>query len=88
MNERLCNMLEECGAPDAPLCPVQEKTLKNGIWYADEPICQAERYQHLPWIKKQRQIASMKLKAEDGFFTIRMLSALQVVPRNIKGDFE
>jgi hypothetical protein len=85
MSEQLCNLFEECKTLNAPLCPIQENTLKNGVWYADEPICKAKRYQDIPWIKKQRQIAALKLTAEDGFFTVRMLNTLKIVPRNIKG---
>jgi hypothetical protein len=85
MSEQLCNLFEECKTLNAPLCPIQENTLKNGVWYADEPVCKAKRYQDIPWIKKQKQIAALGLSAEDGFFTVRMLNALRVVPRNIKG---
>lgn len=85
MNEQLCNLFEECKTLNAPLCPIQENTLKNGVWYADEPICKAKRYQDIPWIKKQKQIAALGLSAEDGFFTVRMLNFLRVLPKNIKG---
>ena len=85
MKERLCNLIEECGSPEAPLCPLQASTLKNGIWYPDEPICQAEVFQDLPWIKKQRQIAELRLTQKHGFFTVRMLEAIHMVTRNLKG---
>ena len=85
MSEHLCNLFEECKTLEAPLCPVQENTLINGVWYADEPICRAKRYQHIQWIKMQKQIAALKLTAEDGFFTVRMLTALKVLPRSING---
>jgi hypothetical protein len=85
MKERLCNLFDECGSPEAPLCPLQVRTTKNGIWYPDEPICQAEIFQDLPWIKKQRQIAELRLTQEDGFFTVRMLETIHTVTRNVKG---
>jgi len=85
MKERLCNLFEACDSPESPLCPVQESTIKRGIWYPDEPICQAEQFQEVPWIKKQRQIAALKLTTEDGFFTVRMLEAIRVVSSNLKG---
>jgi hypothetical protein len=84
-DDKLCTMLDACGTPEAPLCPMQEVTLKRGIWYCDEPICGSETFQELGWIKKQRCIAAMKLKADDGFFTVRMLNALHVVSPGIKG---
>lgn len=85
MKERLCNLFDECGSPEAPLCPLQPNTVKNGIWYPDEPICQAEIFQDLPWIKKQRQIAELRLTQKDGFFTARMLKEIHMVTRNLKG---
>ena len=85
MKERLCNLFEACQSPEAPLCPVQENTVKRGIWYPDEPICQAEQFQEVSWIKKQQQIAALKLTTEDGFFTVRMLEAIRVVSSNLRG---
>jgi hypothetical protein len=85
MNEPLCDLFEECKTLNAPLCPIQRNTLENGIWYADEPVCKAKKYQDIPWIKKQKQIAKMGLSDEDGFFTVRMLNTLKVLPKNIKG---
>jgi hypothetical protein len=84
-DDKICTLLESCGTPEAPLCPMQEVTLKRGIWYGDEPVCSSETFQELGWIKKQRCIAAMKLKADDGFFTVRMLNALSVVSPGIKG---
>jgi len=85
MTEKLCNLFEACGAPEAPLCPLQESTVKRGVWYPDEPICQAEQFQELSWVKKQHQIAALKLTTKNGFFTVRMLEAIRVVSGNLKG---
>ena len=85
MSERLCNLFEECQTPDAPLCPIQENTIRYGIWYPDEPVCRAKRFQHISWIKKQHQIAKLKLTTDDGFFTVRMLDQMHVIPKNVKG---
>lgn len=85
MSERLCNLFEECQTPDAPLCPIQENTVRYGIWYPDEPICRAKKFQDLSWIKKQKKIAKLKLNMDDGFFTIKMLNHIQVIPRSLKG---
>ena len=85
MSERLCNLFEECGTPDAPLCPIQENTIKHGIWYPDEPICRAKKFQSLSWIRKQKQISKLKLKMDSGFFTVRMLNELYVIPQSLKG---
>ena len=84
-DDKLCTLLDACGTPEAPLCPMQEITLKSGIWYGDEPVCSSEMFQELGWIKKQRCIAALKLKADDGFFTVKMLNALRVISPGIKG---
>jgi hypothetical protein len=84
-SDRICNLLEPCGTPEAPLCPLQDATIRNGIWYGDEPICQSETFANLPWIKKQKAIAALKLKADEGFFTVKMLNILKKVEPGIKG---
>jgi hypothetical protein len=85
MNERLCNLFEACESPEAPLCPIQETTVKRGIWYPDEPICQAKQFQDISWIKKQKQIAALRLKTDAGFFTVKMLDDIHVIARNLRG---
>jgi hypothetical protein len=85
VSERLCNLFEICKTLEAPLCPIQETALKHAIWYPDEPICQSKQFQDLPWVKKQKQIAALRLKADAGFFTVRMLDTIHVVTKNLKG---
>lgn len=85
MNDRFCSLFEPCKSPEAPLCPLDPDTIKNGIWYPDEPICKGEKFQQIGWIKKQKQIAALKLKADRGFFTVRMLNAVHMVTISIKG---
>jgi hypothetical protein len=85
MDDTHCTLFEICQVLEAPLCPLQEHTIRYGIWYPDEAICRAKRFQEVPWIKKQKQIAKRKLSADDGFFTVRMLNALRVLPKEIKG---
>jgi hypothetical protein len=84
-NDKLCNLLDSCVTPEAPLCPLQELSLKTAIWYGDEPICQSDNFQHLSWIKKQKIIADLGLTADDGFFTVRMLNSLRTIGRNLVG---
>ena len=85
MKEKLCTLFESCQSAEAPLCPLQESTVKKGIWYPDEGICQASQFQELPWVKKQHLIADLKLKSNAGFFTVRMLDALHVINVTIRG---
>jgi hypothetical protein len=64
---------------------LQEISLKTAIWYCDEPICEGENFQNIPWIKKQKLIAELGLKADRGFFTVKMLRVLRSVGKNLKG---
>lgn len=87
MDDKLCNLLEACESPEAPLCPLRENSLAHGIWYSGEPICQAKRFQALPWVKKQVLISNLGLTIDDGFFTVRMLNSLQItaITKKLKG---
>ena len=85
MKERMCNLFEPCETPEAPLCPIQVNTIKHGVWYPGEPVCKSKRFAHLPWIQKQRKIASMKLTADAGFFTVRMLNEIHIITKAVKG---
>jgi len=87
VKDRLCNLFEPCESPEAPLCPLRQNTLAHGRWYADEQICKAEKFQKLPWIRRQKRIASLGLTADDGFFTVRMLNSRRAgtVGKHLKG---
>ncbi len=87
MTGELCNLFEICQTLDAPLCPIREDTVKYGIWYGDEPICQAAKFQTLPWIQKQKLLSNLGMTIDDGFFTVRMLNTIRstLINRNLKG---
>jgi hypothetical protein len=85
MNERTCNLFEPCETPEAPLCPIQIETLRNGIWYPGEQVCKSKRFKNLSWVQKQQKITRMKLTSDAGFFTVRMLDAIHTVTGNIRG---
>jgi hypothetical protein len=85
MKERMCNLLEPCETPEAPLCPIQVNTIKHGIWYPGEPVCRSKRFSYLLWLQKQRKIARLKLNEEAGFFTVRILEEIHTINRNIRG---
>ncbi len=78
MSTKLCNLFEPCESPEAPLCPLQQESVADGIWYGNEPICRSKKFQEFPWIKKQRKIASLKLAEDAGYFTTRMLNCLHM----------
>ena len=82
MNADNCGLFEGC---DAPLCPLQQNTVKSGLWYADEDICRARKFQSLSWVKKQKRIAKLGLTAQDGLFTVKMLNCLDRISKSLKG---
>jgi len=49
-----CKRYDTCSAP---LCPMDDQSLQNGIWYPDEEICHNQAYRSLTWIKNQKKIA-------------------------------
>lgn len=85
MKERMCNLLEPCDTPEAPLCPIQVNTIKHGIWYPGEPVCKSKRFSHLSWLQKQRKIARLRLTEEAGFFTVKILEEIHTITKNVKG---
>jgi hypothetical protein len=85
MKERMCNLFEPCDTPEAPLCPIQVNTIKHGVWYPGEPVCKSKRFLHLSWIQKQLKIAHLKLTADDGFFTVRMLEEIHTITKSTRG---
>ena len=54
---------ESCSAP---ICPLDEQSMKKSIWYPDEDIC--HKRLGLQWIKIQRRIKK-KAKNKDRYFT-------------------
>lgn len=83
MNKVSCRQFElGCSAP---LCPLDPSSLANGVFYGDEQICRARKFQNLPWIRNQKKIARLGLTIDDGFFTVKMLSSIGAVTKNLKG---
>jgi len=75
-----CPKFEGCSAA---LCPLADN-LRDLIWYPDEDICIARKFQILPWVKKQKTIAKAKAP-EDRYFTVEMLGAIKQVRKGIEG---
>jgi len=63
-----CRHFDSCSAP---LCPLDEKHLKAGIWYPDEEICRLKKI--TDWIKRQKKIAK-KTKDKDTYYSYEMLN--------------
>ena len=87
MYDKLCNLIEKCETPEAPLCPMLAESLSHGIWYPNEAVCRAQKFQNLPWIKNQGRIASLKLTMDDGYFSVSMLNSLPstAITNKLKG---
>lgn len=81
MNNINCPRFEDCSAP---ICPLQQNTIYGGIWYPDEDICTAKKFQTLPWVKKQKAIAKINAP-NDRYFTVEMLEAVRQVRKGIEG---
>ena len=77
-----CRLVETC---EAPLCPLQENAMIYGVWYADEKICRARKFQSLAWVKRQKRIARLGLTADDGFFSVKMLESLNRTTKSLRG---
>jgi hypothetical protein len=75
-----CQKYEECSAP---ICPL-DNSVKCGVWYADEDICQLRRFQRLPWVIKQKLVAKAGASNEK-YFTMEMLLAKRQIRKGIEG---
>jgi len=79
LNKFNCPNFDTCSAP---LCPLDENSIKNEIWYPDEEVC--HKRDAPDWVKKQKAIAKVKAPS-DKFFTVVMLRALRQIRRGISG---
>ena len=68
---------------NASLCPLADN-LKDLIWYPDEDICGAKRFQSLDWVRKQKTIAKVKAD-QDRYFTVEMLKSVRQVRKGLVG---
>ena len=79
MNKIDCPNFDDCSAP---LCPVDDGSIRNGIWYPDEEICRKRSV--IGWVRKQKAIVKKKPPL-DRFFTVAMVEALRQVRKGIEG---
>jgi len=76
-----CLRFEECSAP---ICPMDEQSLKYGLWYPDEEFCIRQEYGKLLYVRNQRKIAK-RARNKDFYFTYRILNHNCQIKRGIKG---
>jgi len=74
-----CRYYDDCSAP---FCPLDPESLKHGIWYPDEEICQ--KHSVPDWVRVQRKIAK-KTSDVDKYFTFEMLARIYKVTKGIVG---
>lgn len=82
MNKDSCPKFEDCSAP---LCPLDETSISNGIWYPDEEICKRRDFQNLDWVKKQKAIVKAKARNDRYFTPSMLLQAIKQVRKGIEG---
>ena len=73
-----CSLWSSC---DAPICPLDEVSLRTGIWYPDESICRKHLHN---WIQHQKKIAK-KAKNKEKYFTFDMLKRDCIIGNGIEG---
>jgi len=76
-----CKYFNMCSAP---LCPMSEQSLKNGLWYPDEEVCRLRRFASCAWVRKQKKISN-KAGVNNGYFTVETLRSIKAVKCGIKG---
>jgi hypothetical protein len=78
-NDLSCQHHNSCSAP---LCPLDNNSIGNSIWYPNEEICHLRACPD--WVKVQRAIKRVK-PSNDRYFTVDMLKTIDIVRRGIKG---
>ena len=76
-----CPHYNKCSSP---LCPLDEDSLENGIWFPDEEICKRNEFARKTWVRNQKKI-QRRAKNINGYFTLNMLKRNCVVKGGICG---
>ena len=77
-----CTRYDSCSAP---LCPLDEGSLRYGVWYVDEPVCRSKEEKAAHWIQVQRRIQQRTTTTDIGCFTHDMLCLVERVRTGITG---
>jgi hypothetical protein len=81
MRKENCKRSNVC---NAPLCPLDKESLKNGIWYPNEEICKLRKFSNEKFIKNQKKIIK-KIKSDNTYFTYNMLNQNIKISDDIQG---
>jgi len=76
-----CKNYDACSAP---LCPLDEQSLRHGLWYPDEEVCTLRDHSGLLWIRNQKRLIKKAGRA-DRHFTLEMLNRNCIIRRGIEG---
>lgn len=76
-----CRHIDVC---NAPLCPLDEESMKHGVWYPDEDICRYRKYRSMMFIQKQQLVAQRAIDPTK-YFTLEMLNRNIVIKKGITG---
>jgi hypothetical protein len=69
---KIVNPAESCPAWEdckAPLCPLDDQSMKFGVWYPDEQVCWRRGGRKVPWVKIQHKV-QIRAKRQDFYFTV------------------
>ena len=80
MSNEKCPKFNTC---NAPLCPLDKKSIEHGIWYPDEEVC--SKRLGIDWVRKQKKIAR-KTKFKEGYFTVESIKNLKRISNKTKGE--
>ena len=76
-----CYRYEICSAP---ICPLNEESLREGQFFPGEDTCQSREYRREHWARVQRRI-NRKVRNQDRYFTYEMLLNITKVTLTLKG---
>jgi len=82
MKAEYCIKYDSC---NCPLCPMDEESLRNGVFYPDDEICPLQAFCHEQWIRNQRKI-SKKVRNKDFYFTKKMLERNCIITSATEGQ--
>ncbi len=63
----MCERFDKC---NAPICPEDEQSRENSIWYIDEQICKNEKYAE--FAEKQKLIKK-NTKDKNTYYTYKLI---------------
>jgi hypothetical protein len=85
---KIVNPAEACPAWErcnAPLCPLDDQSMRHGVWYSDEEVCSRRGARIVPWVKIQYKVQK-KAKRSDFYFTVNDFLTMKSVRKPLGHD--